>query len=109
MEKTSFGAPDSTRSDIEKMTSDTVAIVGSTFIRVTAEPGWHWADHVKPVAGTDSCQVDHLIYVVSGVVATRSDDGTEMSLSAGDIAHIPPGHDGWVVGDDQAVWIELPH
>ena len=24
--------------------------------RATFEPGWRWSEHVKPIAGTDSCQ-----------------------------------------------------
>jgi quercetin dioxygenase-like cupin family protein len=27
------------------------------------------------------------------------DDGRVMEMRAGDIFHIPPGHDSWVVGD----------
>ena len=23
------------------------------------EPGWRWSEHVKPIAGTDSCQTAH--------------------------------------------------
>jgi uncharacterized cupin superfamily protein len=34
-------------------------------------------------------------------------DGSEMEFGPGDVAVVPPGHDGWVVGDEPAVWIEL--
>jgi hypothetical protein len=37
------------------------------------------------------------------------DDGQELDFAAGDIAHIPPGHDGWGVGDEPTVWLEIPH
>ena len=33
-------------------------------------------------------------------------DGTETIIKAGDAYSIPPGHDGWVVGDEEAVMIE---
>ncbi len=28
--------------------------------RGTFEPGWRWPENVKPLAGTDSCQVEHI-------------------------------------------------
>ena len=33
------------------------------------EPGWRWSEDVKPIAGTDSCQVHHTGYCIS-----RADD-----------------------------------
>ena len=27
--------------------------------RATFLPGWHWSEHVKPIAKTDSCQAAH--------------------------------------------------
>jgi hypothetical protein len=34
-------------------------------------------------------------------------DGTEMEFAAGDVYEIPPGHDGWVIGDEPAVGVEV--
>jgi hypothetical protein len=34
--------------------------------KATFEPGWRWSEHVKPIAGTGSCQAAHLGYVLSG-------------------------------------------
>ncbi len=31
------------------------------------------------------------------------DDGTVIEMRAGDLFHIPPGHDSWVVGDEPYV------
>jgi hypothetical protein len=31
------------------------------------------------------------------------DDGREFVLAAGDLFHIGPGHDSWVLGDEQYV------
>ena len=63
--------------------------------------------HVKPIAGTDSCQVHHVGYVLSGRMKVVMDDGTETEASAGDAAVIPPGHDAWIVGDEPCVWLEF--
>jgi hypothetical protein len=34
--------------------------------RGTFEPGWRWSTDVKPIAGTESCEVSHLGYILSG-------------------------------------------
>jgi len=74
--------------------------------RATFEPGWKWSDHVKPIAGTDSCQAAHLGYYVSGRMKVVMDDGEEREFRGGDFAVIPPGHDAWVVGDEPCVVID---
>lgn len=68
-------------------------------MRATFEPGWRWSEHVKAVAGTDSCQVRHLGHVLSGTMHIRMDDGTEFDVGEGDLFDLAPGHDAWVTGD----------
>ena len=43
-----------------------VNIGGGVVGLATFEPGWKWSEHVKPIAGTDSCQASHVGYVISG-------------------------------------------
>ena len=43
--------------------------------RATFEPGWRWSEHVKPLAGTDSCQAAHAGYFLAGRMRIRMDDG----------------------------------
>jgi quercetin dioxygenase-like cupin family protein len=74
--------------------------------RATFEPGWRWSEHVKPIAGTESCQAAHLGYYVSGRMKVVTDDGQEMEFGPGDFAVIPPGHDAWIVGDQPCVVID---
>jgi quercetin dioxygenase-like cupin family protein len=105
----SFDKPDATMDMVDKITLDVVEMGGVKLVRATAEPGWRWSVHSKPVQKTDSCQIDHLLYVVSGRVTAKTNDGEEVVFAAGDVGHIVPGHDGWTVGDEPAVWIELPH
>jgi quercetin dioxygenase-like cupin family protein len=57
--------------------------------RATFEPGWVWSKHVKPIAGTESCQVTHTGYVLSGRMGLRMDDGAESEIGPGDFVHIP--------------------
>ncbi len=68
--------------------------------RTVFEPGWHWAEHVRPIAGTASCQYHHLGVCVSGRLGVRMDDGTAIEIGPGSVFDIPPGHDGWVIGDE---------
>ncbi|MFF0495034.1 cupin domain-containing protein [Nocardia aobensis] len=74
--------------------------------RAVFEPGWRWSTHVKPIAGTDSCQAAHIGYCVSGRLHIRMDDGTECEVGPGDFMQCPPGHDAWTVGDQACVMID---
>lgn len=78
------------------------ALVG----RAVFEPGWRWSVDVKPLAGTESCQVAHTGSIVSGTLRVRMDDGTETDYGPGDAFCIPPGHDAWVLGDEPVVGID---
>ncbi|KQV12076.1 MULTISPECIES: cupin domain-containing protein [unclassified Kitasatospora] len=74
--------------------------------RATFEPGWRWSEHVKPIAGTDSCQSAHTGYCLSGRITVRMDDGEEQEFAPGDAMVIAPGHDAWVVGDEACVVLD---
>ena len=74
--------------------------------RATFEPGWQWSKHVKPMAGTDSCQVAHAGYVIGGRMVIRMDDGEEMEMGPGDFMECAPGHDAWVVGDEACIVVD---
>ncbi len=81
--------------------------VGGTQIgRLVLQPGWRWSDDVKPIAGTHSCEAPHFQYHVSGHLAIRMDDGTELVAGPGDVTSLPSGHDAWVVGDEPAVVVD---
>jgi class 3 adenylate cyclase len=73
--------------------------------RAIFEPGWRWSDHVKPIVGTESCQVHHLGYVLSGHLHVEMTDGASLEVVGGDAFEIPPGHDAWVIGDEP--WISV--
>jgi len=48
----------------------------------------------------------HTGICVSGQMAVRSDDGTEVTIGAGDVVVIEPGHDAWTVGDEACVLLD---
>jgi uncharacterized cupin superfamily protein len=62
----------------------------------------------KPVVGGgEFCEVPHFVYLVSGKLHIVMSDGEEFDLTAGDVATLPAGHDGWVVGNDQVVMLDF--
>jgi class 3 adenylate cyclase len=99
LQRKAFDGPDEVRrfpnGDIKIVTLDEMGVA-----YFTLQPGWRWSKDVAPMAGTSSCQHRHVGYIDSGAITIRMDDGTEMTLKAGDVYEIPPGHDGWVVGDE---------
>jgi hypothetical protein len=84
-----------------------ITIAGVTFGRATFEPGWRWSTHLKPIIGTNTCQTPHLGVQLSGIMHIKMDDGTERDIGPGEVANIPPGHDGWVVGNVPVVFIHI--
>ena len=80
---------------------------GITMMRTVFEPGWRWSEDVAPLAGTTSCQIRHLGYVLSGSMHVRMDDGTEADLTPGDLIDLAPGHDAWVTGDTACEMIDI--
>jgi ethanolamine utilization protein EutQ (cupin superfamily) len=106
IETRNFDSPDETRTP-EKTTVELVNLAGGQIGRYTFEPGWRWSECIKPVAQTDTCQVEHIGYVVSGRIHVTHDDGSEGEATAGDVYRIAPGHDAWVVGDKPAVFVEF--
>jgi hypothetical protein len=84
-----------------------ITLGGVTFGRATFEPGWRWSTHVKPIAGTSSCQAAHLGVQLTGTMHIKMDDGTERDIGPGQVVNIPPGHDGWVVGNEPVVFIDV--
>ncbi|MBO9522647.1 MAG: cupin domain-containing protein [Nocardioidaceae bacterium] len=82
---------------------DVVTLGDFTLGRGTFEPGWKWSNDVKPIAGTESCQVHHTGICVAGTMTIRMDDGTEISIGPGDVVDLEPGHDAWVTSDEACV------
>ena len=102
-----LSSPDEAR-NLPKTKIEVVALDGSTQImRVTFQAGWKWSECVKPTAGTKSCEVPHINYVISGRLKIVMDDGLELEMGPGDAVKIPPGHDAWVIGSDPCVLLDF--
>jgi hypothetical protein len=107
LEAKNFSSPDEQRAFAGKGQMDIVNVAGMSVGRGTFEPGWRWSVNVKPIAGTDSCQALHIGYVISGRMRVLTNDGTEAEAGPGDVVHIEPGHDAWIVGDEDCVFLDF--
>jgi uncharacterized cupin superfamily protein len=104
--KKNFNSPEETR-DVDKGKVEVLNLGGAQVMRATFQPGWKWSECVKPIVGTDSCEVSHLVYTISGRMAIRMDDGKEIEIGPGDVASIAAGHDAWIVGQEAYVGIDF--
>jgi mannose-6-phosphate isomerase-like protein (cupin superfamily) len=104
--KKSFESPDERRTP-DKTEVEVVNLGSVKAARMTLQPGWRWSECIKPIAGTDSCQVHHEGMVAAGRMHVRHDDGTEIEIGAGDAYVIEPGHDAWVEGSQVFVGYEF--
>ena len=91
----------------EGTTVEVVEIDGGELGRYTFQPGWRWSECIKPVVGTESCQVEHIGYVVSGRLHVEHADGSMGDITPGVVYRIAPGHDAWVLGDERVVVVEF--
>ena len=103
----SFDSPDETRPFEGNGQADVVNVAGRTIGKGTFEPGWRWSENIKPIAQTDSCQVSHLGYVLSGRMKVFMVSGSEEEVGPNQVFAIPPGHDAEVVGDEPCVMVDF--
>src|SRR3954453_17986723 len=103
----SSAEPDEVRPFVDKGHVDVVHLLGGDAGLGTFEPGWRWSECVKPIAGTDSCQVRHTGYCLSGQMVVVMDDGTEAEVGPGDFFHMPPGHDAYIVGETACTLVDF--
>jgi hypothetical protein len=102
-----FDSPDEVRSPDKTVVHIVRMGETATAARMTLQPGWRWSECIKPVAGTDSCQVRHVGLVQSGTLRIAHNDGTQADATVGQSYVIEPGHDAWVVGDEPFVAYEF--
>ena len=106
LEKAIDGA---TRTDIGGLTVDEMQAGEARIKRVIYPPGWRWTTHMQPVTGTPSCQHAHVGFVAQGVMEVSYADGCTDRYEAPAFVVVEPGHDGWVVGDEPVVFIQVDH
>ena len=102
-----FEAPDETV-EFGGVSEQLITIGGVTVTRGVQPPGWSWRVHYQPLVGGEWCQVRHVGITIEGRQAIRLADGTEVEYGPGDLYDVPPGHEGWTLGDEPCVMLEWP-
>jgi hypothetical protein len=92
--------------DIPGVSVQVVDLGDLTVGKMVNEPGWRWSTHMRPVIRGDWCQARHVGFIISGRLGIEFADGTSAEFGAGDVFDIPPGHDGFTVGDEPCVQVE---
>jgi quercetin dioxygenase-like cupin family protein len=107
IQRKKFSSPEE-KMEMEKGKIDVVNIGNLKVARFTFEPGWSWEKCEKPLSKTESCQMAHQAYLISGRIAVKMiSSGKQTEFGPGDIAYVPPGHDAWVVGNEPAVGLDI--
>jgi class 3 adenylate cyclase len=86
--------------------TDIVHLGDLTVGRFVNQPGWRWSENVRPSVGGEWCQIRHVGFIISGRLGIDFPDGSSVVFGPGDVFEIPPGHDGYTVGDEPVVQIE---
>jgi hypothetical protein len=96
-----------TQTTVGGVTADEVPAGRARVKRVTYPPGWRWRTHMQPVTGTDWCQHAHVGFLAQGALVVEYADGCRNEFTAPAAVVVEPGHDGWVVGDEPAVFLQV--
>lgn len=94
--KRSFETPNE-RFQVPGIVADVVELADSTISRVVYEPGTHCPQ--ISYEGKTSCSAHHTGLVLEGRLHMEMDDGSILEVGPNEVFDIPPGHDGWAVGD----------
>ena len=86
---------------------DIVSAGAARVKRLVYPVGFHWKQDMKPVTGSELCMHAHVGFLAHGEIHIEYADGCIVELKAPQVVVIEPGHDGWVVGNDPAVLIEI--
>ncbi|WP_095012783.1 cupin domain-containing protein [Tsuneonella mangrovi] len=75
---------------------------GNAGMHAVFAPGWTWEKDEKPLIGCpDACPTHHTGFCIAGTLVVRmTGSGEETEIKPGDFFEIPPGHDGYVKGDE---------
>ena len=106
MQKKRFSSPDQVK-NLPKTKMEIINVAGSPLVQITYEPGWKWSENIKPTVKTESCQVHHILYALSGRLMVVMSGGEKIELTPNDVIDIPPSHDAWVVGSEPFVALDI--
>ena len=95
------------RRELAGVQVDAVRTGAARVKRIVYQPGFRWSTHMKPITNTDRCMHAHVGFLAHGQIHVEYEDGCIHEFAAPAVVAIEPGHDGWVVGHEPAVLIEI--
>ncbi len=98
--KKNFDSPDESREPTDNVKVALVDLGSVKIAKMTAQPGWKWSEHIKPIVGTEKCENSHTGVLISGSMMVVDENENKVEVNAGDAYYIGPLHDGWVIGND---------
>jgi len=98
---------DAQHSDVGGVSIDVGRAGAARVKRVVYPAGFRWSTHMKSIVGSERCMHAHVGFLARGRVHVEYADGRVAEFVAPQVVEIFPGHDGWVVGDEPAVLIEI--
>jgi class 3 adenylate cyclase len=101
----SLRAPDDAQ-EFGLATEEIVELGDITVARIVHKPGWRWSEHLQPIVGGEWCMARHVGVVLGGRFGFTFADGTTLEVETDDVYDIPPGHDGYTIGDEDCAVLE---
>lgn len=95
------------RRDVDGVQIDLTKAGRGRIRRVIYPAGFRWSKDMKARVGTNLCMHTHVGFIVAGAIEIEYGDGCRVRFQAPQAVVIEAGHDGWVVGDQPAVMIEV--
>ena len=95
------------RREVAGVQVDAVRTGAARVKRIIYQPGFRWSKDMQPITRTDRCMHAHVGFLAHGRIHVEYPDGCIHEFAAPAVVAIDPGHDGWVVGHEPAVLIEI--
>ena len=105
VEAKSLDTPDAAWAFLDESERVVVHLRQAEIGRGVYRPGWRWSEHAQPLSGRES--EEHIGYVISGRMAVRAKDGTEVEVGPGEAFIAAAGADAWVVGEEPCVALDF--
>jgi hypothetical protein len=99
--------PGAERKTVGGVVCDIVRINQARVRRTIYYPGFTWETHMKKAVTTELCMHAHVGFLARGHLEAHFPDGCQRDFVAPAVVYLEPGHKGSVVGDEEAVLIEV--
>ena len=95
------------RKTVGGIVCDIVRIGEARVRRTIYSPGFTWETHLKQAVTSQLCMHAHVGFLARGHLEAHFPDGCRRDYVAPAVVYLEPGHTGSVVGDEEAVLIEV--